>query len=90
MRHRICSVQRAADVSPRARSRAADERCYPELSRAQALITETLKLEERGSARRSKMGSGSWAMPVSTLSKGAVFPGDVAFKLYDTYASRST
>jgi alanyl-tRNA synthetase len=58
---------------------------YPELSRAQALITETLKLEETRFRKTLENGLKLLGDASSTLSKGAVFPGDVAFKLYDTY-----
>ena len=58
---------------------------YPELSRAQALITETLKLEETRFRKTLENGQKLLGDASSKLSKGAVFPGDVAFKLYDTY-----
>ena len=58
---------------------------YPELSRAQALITETLKLEETRFRKTLENGLKLLGDASSKLSKGAVFPGDVAFKLYDTY-----
>ncbi len=58
---------------------------YPELSRAQALITETLKLEETRFRKTLENGLKLLGDASSTLGKGAVFPGDVAFKLYDTY-----
>jgi alanyl-tRNA synthetase len=58
---------------------------YPELSRAQALITETLKLEETRFRKTLENGLKLLGDASSTLTSGAVFPGDVAFKLYDTY-----
>jgi len=58
---------------------------YHELVRAQALITETLKLEETRFKRTLDKGLGLLAEASSGLTKGATFPGDVAFKLYDTY-----
>jgi alanyl-tRNA synthetase len=58
---------------------------YPELSRAQALITETLKLEETRFRKTLENGLKLLGDASSTLKQGAVFPGDVAFKLYDTY-----
>ncbi|MGE5267916.1 MAG: alanine--tRNA ligase [Deltaproteobacteria bacterium] len=58
---------------------------YPELSRAQALITETLKLEETRFRRTLENGLKLLGEASSGLSGGAVLPGDVAFKLYDTY-----
>ncbi len=58
---------------------------YPELSRAQALITETLKLEETRFRKTLENGLKLLGDASSTLHQGAVFPGDVAFKLYDTF-----
>jgi alanyl-tRNA synthetase len=58
---------------------------YPELSRAQALITETLKLEETRFLKTLDNGLKLLGDASSKLTKGAVFPGDVAFKLYDTF-----
>ena len=58
---------------------------FSELERAQPLITETLKLEE---ARfRETLGRGLRLLDeaTKTLADGASLPGDVAFKLYDTY-----
>jgi alanyl-tRNA synthetase len=58
---------------------------YPELGRAQPLITETLKLEETRFKRT--LGTGLKLLEDETrgLSKGGTLGGDVAFKLYDTY-----
>ena len=58
---------------------------YPELRRAEALISETLKLEE-GRFKRT-LGRGLKLLDEATedLPKGADLPGRVAFKLYDTY-----
>jgi alanyl-tRNA synthetase len=58
---------------------------YPELLRAEALITETLKLEEMRFQRTLGTGLKLLSDASSGLKTGAVFPGDVAFKLYDTY-----
>jgi alanyl-tRNA synthetase len=58
---------------------------YPELVRAQPLITETLKLEETKFKRTLDNGLKLLGESSATLKKGAVFPGDVAFKLYDTF-----
>jgi alanyl-tRNA synthetase len=58
---------------------------YPELSRAQALIAETLKLEETRFRKTLENGLKLLGDASSSLTAGAVFPGDVAFKLYDTY-----
>ncbi|MFA7441329.1 MAG: alanine--tRNA ligase [Sphingomonadaceae bacterium] len=58
---------------------------WPELSRAQPLIEETLKLEE--SRFRQTLDKGLKLLEEATggLAPGAVLPGDVAFRLYDTY-----
>ena len=58
---------------------------YPELSRANALITETLKLEETKFRKTLVKGLGLLSEASSELGKGDVFSGDVAFKLYDTF-----
>ncbi len=58
---------------------------YHELIRANALITETLKLEETKFERTLDKGLGLLAEASGSLKQGAVFSGDVAFKLYDTY-----
>lgn len=58
---------------------------FPELRRAQALIEETLKLEE--DRFRAMLGKGLKLLDeaVSDLDAEEALPGDVAFKLYDTY-----
>jgi alanyl-tRNA synthetase len=58
---------------------------YPELGRAQALISETLKLEETRFKRT--LGTGLKLLEDETreLAAGGMLKGDVAFKLYDTY-----
>jgi alanyl-tRNA synthetase len=58
---------------------------YPELVRAQPLITETLKLEE-GRFKKT-LGTGLRLLDDETrnFGRGHVLKGDVAFKLYDTY-----
>jgi alanyl-tRNA synthetase len=58
---------------------------YPELVRAQPLITETLKLEETRFGKTLDRGLGLLAEASAGLGRGATFPGDVAFRLYDTY-----
>ena len=58
---------------------------YPELVRAQALITETLTLEETTFRRTLERGLGLLADAVADLASDAPLPGEVAFKLYDTY-----
>jgi alanyl-tRNA synthetase len=58
---------------------------YPELVRAQPLITETLKLEE--TRFKKTLGTGLRLLDDETrqLRPGDMLKGDVAFKLYDTY-----
>jgi len=57
---------------------------YPELQRAQAVITETLKLEEE--KFKETLGRGLKLLEEEKSSvSGGVFSGDAAFKLYDTY-----
>ncbi len=58
---------------------------YPELVRAEPLITETLKLEETRFRKTLERGLHLLDEASQDLSKGDIFPGDVAFKLYDTY-----
>jgi alanyl-tRNA synthetase len=58
---------------------------YPELIRAQMLITETLRDEETRFKRTLERGLGLLDEEVARLPKGRPLPGDVAFKLYDTY-----
>jgi alanyl-tRNA synthetase len=58
---------------------------YPELGRAEALITETLKLEETKFKKTLGNGLKLLGEASSGLKQGATFPGDVAFKLYDTF-----
>jgi alanyl-tRNA synthetase len=57
---------------------------YPELVRAQAIITETLKLEEERFRQTLERGLKLLEEERGKLS-AKIFPGDVAFKLYDTY-----
>ncbi|MBD9525908.1 alanine--tRNA ligase [Paracoccus sp. PAR01] len=58
---------------------------YPELGRAQALIEETLKLEETRFKQTLDRGLRLLDDEVSRLPEGANLPGEAAFKLYDTY-----
>ncbi|RJF87135.1 alanine--tRNA ligase [Oleomonas cavernae] len=58
---------------------------YPELIRAEALITETLKLEETRFKQTLERGLKLLDEAVADLGEGQPLPGDVAFKLYDTY-----
>jgi alanyl-tRNA synthetase len=58
---------------------------YPELVRAQPLIEETLLLEETRFRQTLERGLGLLETAVRAVPAGGVLPGDVAFKLYDTY-----
>ncbi|HXF55320.1 MAG TPA: alanine--tRNA ligase [Hyphomicrobiaceae bacterium] len=58
---------------------------YPELIRAQGLITETLKLEETRFRKTLERGLSLLAEASGDLKQGDTFSGEVAFKLYDTY-----
>ena len=57
---------------------------YPELERAGALITETLKHEEERFRETLTRGLKLLDDALEDL-KGNTLPGDIAFKLYDTY-----
>ncbi len=58
---------------------------YPELERGEALIAETLKLEETRFQRTLERGLRLLDEATQELSEGGVFDGETAFKLYDTY-----
>lgn len=58
---------------------------YPELTRAEGLIEETLKLEETRFRKTLERGLSILDDESATLGKGQVFSGETAFKLYDTY-----
>ncbi|MEM8774798.1 MAG: alanine--tRNA ligase [Pseudomonadota bacterium] len=58
---------------------------FPELGQAQALIEETLELEEKRFKQTLDRGLRLLDDELGKLPDGAVLPGDVAFKLYDTY-----
>ena len=58
---------------------------YPELHRAQAVITETLKLEEERFKDTLARGLKLLDEERAKLNANSELPGDVAFKLYDTY-----
>ncbi len=60
-------------------------RAYPELMRAEALIAETLKLEETRFRRTLERGLGLLSEATADLGAGAKLDGETAFKLYDTY-----
>jgi len=58
---------------------------YPELERGEALIAETLKLEETRFQRTLDRGLRLLDDATAELAEGGVFDGETAFKLYDTY-----
>ncbi|KAF0119139.1 MAG: alanyl-tRNA synthetase [Rhodospirillaceae bacterium] len=58
---------------------------YPELGRGEALITETLRLEEERFRQTLERGLKLLDEQTSTLSAGSVLSGEIAFRLYDTY-----
>ncbi len=60
-------------------------KAFPELGRAEALITEVLKLEETNFRRTLERGLGLLEEETARLPPGAALPGEAAFKLYDTF-----
>jgi alanyl-tRNA synthetase len=58
---------------------------YTELGRAEALITETLKLEETNFKQTLERGLKLLEEEETKLASGQDFPGEIAFKLYDTF-----
>lgn len=58
---------------------------YPELSRAQALIEETLRLEESRFKQTLDRGLRLLDDELAGLPEDAALPGAAAFKLYDTF-----
>lgn len=58
---------------------------YPELVRAETLIAETLKLEETRFRHTLERGLTLLEEESAGLTRGAKFPGQTAFKLYDTF-----
>ncbi|WP_434713273.1 alanine--tRNA ligase [Rhizobium sp. YTUHZ045] len=60
-------------------------RAYPELVRAEALISETLKLEEGRFRKTLERGLSLLSDATADLGKGGMLDGETAFKLYDTY-----
>ncbi len=58
---------------------------FPELARAEALITETLRGEEIRFKQTLERGLHLLMGEVGKLGDGEALPGDVAFRLYDTY-----
>jgi alanyl-tRNA synthetase len=58
---------------------------YPELRRAEPVIVETLRQEEERFRRTLGRGMALLEEAAQGLQAGAVLPGEVAFRLYDTY-----
>ncbi len=58
---------------------------YPELPRAESLIVETMRLEEDRFKAMLERGLGLLSEETGRLGEGGALPGDVAFKLYDTF-----
>ena len=58
---------------------------FPELLRAQPLITETLRFEETNFKQTLERGLRLLDEEEGHLSSSQDFPGEVAFRLYDTY-----
>ncbi|MFB0611112.1 alanine--tRNA ligase [Aurantiacibacter poecillastricola] len=58
---------------------------YPDLGRAQALITEVLEREESRFRQTLEKGLRLLDEEAGSLGKGDSLPGETAFKLYDTY-----
>src|ERR1044071_2423482 len=58
---------------------------YPDLIRAEPLITETLRLEETRFRRTLERGMSLLDEASKPLKKGDMFDGVTAFTLYDTY-----
>ncbi|WP_394689121.1 alanine--tRNA ligase [Hoeflea sp.] len=60
-------------------------RAYPELTRAEVLISETLKLEETRFSKTLERGLSLLDEASADLGEGDRLGGETAFKLYDTY-----
>ncbi|MCB2092659.1 MAG: alanine--tRNA ligase [Alphaproteobacteria bacterium] len=58
---------------------------FPELARAEALVAETLLLEEKRFRKTLDRGLRLLDEEVAAIGKNGVLDGAVAFKLYDTY-----
>jgi alanyl-tRNA synthetase len=58
---------------------------YPELPRAQPLISETLRFEETNFKQMLERGLRLLEEETARLRPGEALPGEVAFRLYDTY-----
>lgn len=60
-------------------------RAYPELQRAESLISETMKLEETRFRKTLERGLGLLDEASAGLGEGDRLDGETAFKLYDTF-----
>jgi alanyl-tRNA synthetase len=60
-------------------------KAYPELARAEPLVTETLELEERRFKQTLDRGLKLLFDETDRLGTGEALPGEVAFRLYDTF-----
>ncbi len=58
---------------------------YPEILRAEPLVIETMRLEETKFRNLLERGLGLLAEETGKLGDKGVLPGEVAFRLYDTY-----
>ncbi|MCA3244069.1 MAG: alanine--tRNA ligase [Alphaproteobacteria bacterium] len=58
---------------------------YPELQRAAPMVADVIKLEEERFGRTLKQGMSLLESESQGLKAGDRLPGEVAFKLYDTY-----
>jgi alanyl-tRNA synthetase len=58
---------------------------YPEILRAEALVTETMRLEETRFRNLLERGLGLLEAESAKLGDRGVLRGDIAFRLYDTY-----
>jgi alanyl-tRNA synthetase len=58
---------------------------YPDLTRAQPVITETLRQEEERFHRTLGRGEALLEEATADLKEGDVLSGEIAFRLYDTY-----
>ena len=58
---------------------------YPELGRAEKLILETLKYEEQRFKELLDRGIKHLEREIKNIKSSDIFPGESAFKLYDTY-----
>ena len=60
-------------------------KAFPELARAEPLVTETLKLEETRFKQTLERGLKLLQEEIGKIGEGGSLSGDVAFRLYDTY-----